>query len=180
MRGGRAAPVCRSLKKSLCKLVFLRKKIYIYRTGFFYNRIPVSPGKTGFEPATSGLTDQRYKPLSYFPRKNELSTMIYYKKKTLYFVDDFGGIIHIIVHLGGIVQCAVEFEGRRGTGDCLTGPGEALSDKKRSRDCLTTGPGGLSDAGRRKTDGRNEKTDRVLGKMGNNSVTAFLVSTNWI
>lgn len=26
------------------------------------------------------------------------------------------GIIHIIAHLGGIVQCAVEFEGRRGPG----------------------------------------------------------------
>lgn len=48
------------------------------------------------------------------------------------------GIIHIIVHLGGIIQCAVEFEGRRG----------------------------LSDAGRRKTDGKSKKTDRGLGKMG--------------
>jgi hypothetical protein len=27
------------------------------------------------------------------------------------------GIIHIIAHLGGIVQCAVEFEGRRGLSD---------------------------------------------------------------
>lgn len=87
----RGPPVCRSSRKSLSKL-FSRKNIYIYldELVFFYNWIPVPPGKTGFEPATSGLTDQRYKPLSYFPENNELSTMIYYKRETFHFlvVDD--------------------------------------------------------------------------------------------
>lgn len=56
------------------------------------------------------------------------------------------GIIHIIVYFEGIVQCAVEFEGRRGTGDCLTGPppgpvrqkkGSRLSDDRAGGDCRT-------------------------------------------